>query len=59
MGMLFEFHTCYKLQQNLSTTIKKMAQTNINKKKVVKQMSLGYKVKNSFALTKLYSIIFK
>jgi len=57
--MSFEFQKCYKLQQNLSTTIKKLAQISINRKKVVKQMSLGYKVKRSFASTKFYSIILK
>jgi hypothetical protein len=32
--MLLKFQTCYKLQQNLAKTIKKMTQISINKKVV-------------------------
>ncbi len=55
--MLLGFQTCYKLQQNLSTTITKMTQKNINKGGSNK--CLDYKVQNSFASTKFYLIVFK
>lgn len=55
--MLLEFQTCFKLQQNLSTTIKKMTQISIYIKNGSNKY-IYYKVQSSFASTKFYLIVF-